>query len=100
VLLKGFLAATTAALVCVPATALAGGIVTSDFVDPSLKVNVKGIALVQYTERSGTAKHVLLWGAVNGAAHAPAVQATFRTDYTGGWKSQKNASYWKPFKNA
>jgi len=101
--LRALTAALVAALSVAPATAVASGIVTADFRNPTLEVNAKGIALVQYVDGSGTAKHVLLWGAVNGVAHPlePAVaQAKFRIDYTGGWKSRQNARYWKTFKNA
>ena len=64
--LRALAAAFVAALSVTPATAVASGIVTADFRNPTLQVNAKGIALVQYVDGSGTAKHVLLWGAVNG----------------------------------
>ena len=91
------------ALAFLPATAGASGIVTADFASPTLKVNAEGIALVEYIDHTGARKHVLLWGAVNGRPHPstpPVAQARFLIDYTGGWKSQGNAGYWKTFKSS
>ncbi len=74
-----------------------------DVSGPTLKVSAGGIALVEYTTRAGLKRHVLAWGAINAAPNpgtGVSTQAKFSFDYSGGWKSQKNASYWKTFKNA
>ena len=71
--------------------------------NPTLKVNRDGVALVEYSTVAGVRRHVLVWGAVNGIAHRTdpqSTQARFRMDYSGGWKSRGNASYWRIFKNA
>ena len=86
--------------VCLPAGASASGILGDrDVSAPTIGVNAKGIALVQYTTASGLARHVLVWGAVNAVANPTlgAKQQAFQFDYSGGWKSQKNSSYWKTF---
>jgi hypothetical protein len=70
---------------------------------PKLAVNRSGIALITYTTQAGKARHVLAWGAINGVAHpqtTPVAQQAFNVDYSGGWKSRHNASYWKTFRNA
>lgn len=68
---------------------------------PTLQVNRQGIALVTYRTQQGNVRHVLVWGAVNANAPSPDVpQVRFKYDYSGGWKSRHNASYWKTFKNA
>jgi hypothetical protein len=68
---------------------------------PTIEVSAKGMALVQYTTAAGLPRHVLVWGAVNAVPNptADAKQQAFQFDYSGGWKSQKNASYWKTFKD-
>ena len=38
-------------------------------VNPTLKVNADGIALVEYTTQAGRRRHVLVWGAINAIAH-------------------------------
>jgi hypothetical protein len=93
------------ALVCVCLPAAAGASVIlgdKDVSNPTLQVNTKGIALVQYTTKAGLQRHVLLWGAINALANPTqgSTQQAFQLDYSGGWKSQKNSSYWKTFKNA
>ncbi|MGZ4352284.1 MAG: hypothetical protein ACXVZ4_01945 [Gaiellaceae bacterium] len=91
----------------IAALVLAGGAAAStilsdtDVKSPTLKVNAQGIALVQYATKTGLRRNVLVWGAVN-AVPNPTVAPTqqkFRIDYSGGWKSQHNAGYWKTFKN-
>src|SRR5262249_24929824 len=69
---------------------------------PTLKVNRRGIALVEYTTKSGLRRHVLLRGAVNGVANPTLarVQQAFRVDYSGGWKSERNAGFWRTFRDA
>jgi hypothetical protein len=74
----------------------------ADVVRPTLKVNASGTALVQYTTKAGVQRRVLLWGAINalpspGGTGEP--QRTFRMDYSGGWKSRGDGSYWRTFKN-
>lgn len=68
---------------------------------PTIEVNAKGVALVQYRTQQGAERHVLVWGAVNGVPNPTAdpQQQAFRVDYSGGWKSRKNASYWRTFEN-
>ena len=88
---------------CVPATARTTNIASDrDARNATLKVNASGIALVEYTTRGGLRRHVLAWGAINAVAHPadpPVAQAKFNLDYSGGWKSRKNARYWQTFKN-
>jgi len=69
--------------------------------NPTLKVNARGIALVEYTTRAGLQRHVLVWGAINGLPHqtGAAVQQKFRMDYSGGWKSRGNPRYWRTLRN-
>ena len=70
---------------------------------PKLQVNSQGIALVLFKTDQGATTHILAWGAVNGAPHPtdpPSSAARFNLDFSGGWKSQKNAKYWQTFKNA
>jgi hypothetical protein len=68
---------------------------------PTLEVDARGIALVEYRTKAGLERHVLLRGAVNGVANptiAPR-QVAFQVDYSGGWKSEHDASYWRTFRN-
>jgi len=96
------LVATCALVILLPASAGASVILgDKNVASPTLEVNAKGIALVQYRTTAGLQRHVLLWGAVNGVPN-PAIdskQEAFQLDYSGGWKSQKNSNYWKTFKN-
>lgn len=98
---SAFLAAVVFA--AVPAGASASLILGDrDVSSPTIEVNRSGIALVQYATKSGVERHVLVRGAVNGVANptvAPA-QQTFRIDYSGGWKSEKNPRYWRTFRDA
>jgi hypothetical protein len=102
-LAKTLLAALVAAL-ALPAAASASAIFGDrDVQGPTLAVNAKGIALVTYKTKAGAPRHVLVWGAVNAVPHPtdpPSAQQKFQLDYSGGWKSQKNAKYWRTFKNA
>jgi hypothetical protein len=92
-----------ALLACLPGGAAASGLLGDrDVWAPTLQVNERGIALIEYTTRTGLRRHVLAWGAVNAQPHPgdPVVaQAKFSFDYSGGWKSLKNASYWKAFED-
>src|SRR3954462_6087265 len=100
ILARTLLAALVAAL-CLPAAASASAIFgDKDVQNPTLAVNAKGIALVNYKTKAGIARHVLAWGAVTAIPHPtdpPSVQQKFQLDYSGGWKSQKNAKYWQSF---
>jgi hypothetical protein len=101
-LARTLLAALAVAL-CLPATGSASVIFgDKDVAAPSLAVNSKGIALVTYKTKAGALRHVLAWAAVNAIPHPtdpPSTQQKFQLDYSGGWKSQKNAKYWQTFKN-
>ena len=96
-----FLLLSTLAALLLPATAAA----SEQFADmnlrqPTLKVNKKGQALVEYTTEQGLRRHVLMWGAVN--ANAPSREVTqvrFRRDFSGGLATYKRA-VWKRFANA
>jgi hypothetical protein len=97
----------TALAVCSAALALAGAADAAIFGDlntrnPTLKVDARGTALVEYTTAAGVRRHVLVWGAVNGLPHQtdpPTTQVRFSMDYSGGWKSQKDAGYWRTIRN-
>ena len=96
-----------AALLCVvaalPSSASASFILgDKDVSNLTLAVNAKGMALVQYTTTAGLRRHVLLWGAINAVANPTlgSQQQAFQVDYSGGWKSQKDSSFWQTFKNA
>ena len=68
----------------------------------TLEVNADGVALVEFEQRGGGARHVLVWGAINALAHATdpsSVQQAFKLDYSGGWKSRHDAGYWRRFKD-
>ena len=53
----------------------------------TLAVDASGEALVSYTREDGQVRHVLVWGAINALPPSQTVpQATFRFDYSGGWK--------------
>jgi hypothetical protein len=68
---------------------------------PTLEVNARGEALVSYMRENGQPRHVLLWGAVNALPPTADVpQVRFSRDYSGGWKSHHNPSYWKTFKDS
>ena len=88
---------------CLPASA-AGAILSDRSVtDATLKVNSRGIALVEYTTTAGLRRHVLVWGALDGTPHPtepPSTQARFQLDYSGGWKSRRNPNYWRTLRNA
>ncbi len=74
-------------------------LVSRNVAAPSLKVDAAGHALVQYKEK-GKIKRVLVWGAINAAPpKAGGRQVAFKIDYSGGWKSLKNANYYKTIKN-
>ena len=65
--------------------------------NPTLKVDERGIALVEYTTAAGKRRRVLVWGAVNGIPRpsSPATrQVRFQLDYTGGLRSRNNPGFW------
>jgi hypothetical protein len=98
----GVILAVLASALCIPAAASASAIFgDTDVASPTLRVNAKGIALVEYTTKAALRRHVLAWGAINAVPNQSqgSVQQRFQLDYSGGWKSQKNAGYWKTFKN-
>jgi len=68
---------------------------------PTLKVNAKGQALVEYTTERGARRHVFVWGAVNSAVPPAATtpQARFKYDFAGGWGIARK-QLWKTLKNA
>ena len=75
----------------------------TDVRDPTLKVNARGTALVEYTTTAGLRRHVLVWGAINGLAHQGGPgsrQQRFELDYSGGWKSRQNPRYWRTLRDA
>lgn len=89
-------------MLLVPAAASATLILgDKDVSAPSLEVNARGVALVEYTTKAGLRRHVLVRGAVNGVAN-PTLgesQQAFQVDYSGGWKSERNPGYWRTFTN-
>lgn len=96
-----FLLLSTVAALLLPATAGA----SEQFADmnlrkPTLKVNAKGQALVEYTTEQGLRRHVLMWGAINANAPSREVnQVRFRRDFSGGLATYKRA-VWKRFANS
>jgi hypothetical protein len=101
----GIVAAAGVVIACTAAGATSSTLLGDRNVsNATLAVDKKGTtALVTYTTETGQTRHVLAWGAVNGIPHATATdtsQVQFSFDYSGGWKSQHNANYWKTFKNA
>lgn len=99
----GVLLAALTAAICIPAAATASAIFGDlNVTGISLKVNTKGMALVTYKTEAGAIRHVLVWGAASAVPNPTAApqQQKFQMDYSGGWKSQKNAKFWSTFKNA
>jgi hypothetical protein len=67
-----------------------------------LGVNGEGVALVEYRTRGDGERHVLVWGAIDAVAHqtdSSLRQQAFQVDYSGGWKSRQDPSYWRAFRN-
>jgi hypothetical protein len=96
------LALAAAAVFGLAPTAGASYIVDRNVKHPTLMVNRRGYALVQYTRQDGQRRHVFFWGAINSIPNEDLGkrQVRFQTDYTGGWAAFGNANYWKRFKNA
>jgi hypothetical protein len=92
-----------AASLAAPAAAQASGldVLGRNVRGATLKVNARGVALVEFTER-GVRKHVLATGAINTGPG----NTRFDLDYSGGWKSRRTRAatfrraYWKTFRNA
>jgi hypothetical protein len=83
--------------------ALASEIVSDRNVrNPTLKVNKRGHALVQYTRENGTRRNVVIWNGINAVANSDVAptQVKFKIDYAGGWGAFRKANYWKKFRNA
>ena len=95
----GVAAVLGALLVAAPARATF--IVDRNVKHPTLKVDRRGHALVQYTRRNGRRVNLLSWGAVNGVANEKlaARQTMFRIDYTGGWAIGR-PRLWKRIRDA
>jgi hypothetical protein len=67
----------------------------------SLKVNLRGEALVSYRRADRQRRDVLIWGALNARAPDPnRPQVSFRYDYSGGWRSHSRAEYARLFRDA
>ena len=68
---------------------------------PTLKVNRKGEALVEYTTTRGLRRHLLVWGGMNAVVPPdPNVrQQRFSYDFAGGWGKYRKL-VWKRFPNA
>jgi hypothetical protein len=101
---RGLLCLAIAGSLVLPLPAGATGILgATNGAPPTLAVNKQGIALVKFTTFAGKYEHILAWGAVNGLPHPvdpPQPQQKFKLDFSGGWKSRHDSSYWKKFKNA
>lgn len=88
---------------CAAGTAAGASFGDTSVRNPTLKVNARGVALVEYRTRAGLRRHVLVWGALDALAHktgAGAMQQRFRMDYSGGWKSRGNPRFWRTVRNA
>ena len=69
-------------------------------VQPSLRVNAKGEALITYVRENGQMRHVLAWGAVDARWPNQQVPPTrFRFDYAGGW-GKYGRVVWRGFRDA
>jgi hypothetical protein len=64
--------------------------------NPTLKVNAKGQALVEYTTERGLRRHVLVWGAVNARVppSASLSQVRFNRDFSG-FRIARRALWWR-----
>ncbi len=89
-----------AALLLAPSSGASEQFADMNLRKPTLKVNKKGQALVEYTTEQGLRRRVLMWGAIN-ANHPTreANQVRFRRDFTGGMHTFKRP-VWKRFANA
>jgi hypothetical protein len=86
-----------------PASAAGAIFGDTNVANPTLKVNARGVALVEYSTEAGLQRHILVWGAINGIPHQTDPESTqpkFRMDYSGGWKSRQNPRFWRTLRNA
>ena len=101
---RGLVVAALAAMLVAPGRAYGSfAFGDHDVRNPRLEVDRAGVALVTYATQAGAVRHVLAWGAVDAAPHPtepPVAQQRFRIDYSGGWKSRRDAAFWKTFRNA
>jgi hypothetical protein len=68
--------------------------------NPTLKVDGKGRALVEYTTERGLRRHVLVFSGINANPPSQTVpQVRFTYDFSGGLSS-KGRALWKTFRNA
>jgi hypothetical protein len=87
------------ALSVLPSPASASAILTRNAKYVSIKVNTKGMAVVNY-KQAGTWRHTLVWGAINARPPSRTTrQVEFKKDYSGGWGAF-NKPIWKTLKNA
>src|SRR5215210_3147379 len=88
------------AFLVAPATARASEAFSDfDVQRPTLRVNAKGQALVEYTTERGLRRHVIVYGALNAnPPNASMPQVRFRYDYAGGW-GMRRKQLWKSWKN-
>jgi hypothetical protein len=94
--LRRLLLVVAAALLGVPAPALASQLVDRNATGVKLATNAKGEALLTYS-KAGKVKHVLVWGAVNALQpQQGAHQVKFSLDYAGGYGKYRTV-YWKTF---
>lgn len=90
-------AAALAALVAAPEAVPSEHFADHNVRRPTLKVDAKGRALVEYTTEKGVRRHVLVWGAINSNHPSPDVkQVRFKYDFTGGVATEKRA-IWRRF---
>ena len=89
-----------AAFAMLPAPALASKAITHNATHVRLRVDRRGVALVEYTSANGRRHHALAWGAKNAIAPTRGrKQRHFKIDYSGGYGAFGRA-YWKTMKNA
>jgi hypothetical protein len=93
-------AAGLAALAGAPAAEASEPLPEFDVRSPSLKVNGKGEALVEYTTTRGARRHLLVWGGVNAVVppSASVRQVRFQYDFAGGWGKYRK-QVWRTFPN-
>ena len=80
---RGITAAVCLFALCLPGSASSAIFGDLSVRNPTLEVNARGIALVEYTTAAGLRRHVLVWGAIDGIPHPtepPSVQPRFQMD--------------------
>jgi hypothetical protein len=89
-----------AAFAILPSPASASKAITHNASHVRLRVDRRGVAVVEYTDHKGRRHHVLAWGAKNAIAPTRGrKQRHFKLDYSGGWATFGRA-YWATMKNA